>query len=80
MSVDLDELEKHADPRITQDSLWRRRAGREVLRIKRHWLATNPAEWCVRGHPITGGKPLICPDAYLLLNYEPVSASFWATR
>lgn len=54
--------------------LWRRRNGREVLRIERVWLWPDwhqPGDaTVVRGHPMHGGKPLVCSGDYLAGNYE----------
>lgn len=52
-------------------SLWKSRAGREVLNIHRVWLSDV---WLVRGHPVRGGRPLVCPVTYLREHYNEEAA------
>lgn len=52
-------------------TLWKRDAGREVVRVERAWLYGHPvAEPTVRAHPTRGGKPLIAPTSWLREHYN----------
>ena len=55
-------------------TLWKRNAGREVVRVERAWLYGHPvAEPTVRAHPTHGGRPLVAPTAWLREHYTEVT-------
>lgn len=57
-------------------SLWKRNAGREVVRVERAWLYGHPvAEPTVRAHPTRGGRPLVAPTAWLREHYTPTTTT-----
>jgi len=68
--------EQSAEMDAPVGSTWRRNPpGREVVRVERVWMYSalgDPAEPTVRAHPVTGGRPLVAPVAYLTEHYTRV--------
>jgi len=58
-------------PKIELDTIWRRIAGKERVRVKRVWLWPGQG-WTVRAHPTHGGKVLVADQIWFLQYYAKV--------
>ncbi len=54
--------------RVELDTVWRRIAGKERVRVKRVWLWPGQG-WTVRAHPIQGGRVLVADQDWFLKHY-----------